>query len=174
MNLKPQDVLVLLKLVAIGQRAWTYASLAAELGISASQLHDAIRRVLRARLAVKRAGAVVPRIRNLEGFLVHGLAYVFVPERGEMTRGLPTAHAAPPLAQQIVQDGEPPPVWPDPSGEVRGISFKPLCKSAPHAARADPALYELLVLVDAIRDGRARERTIAVRELKQRLASYAR
>jgi len=174
MNLKPQDVLVLLKLVAIGPRAWTYASLAAELGMSSSQLHDAIGRVLKARLAVKRAGSIVPRIRNLEGFLIHGLPYVFVPERGAMTRGLPTSHAASPLVQKIVSDGEPPPVWPDPGGEVRGITFSPLCKCAPHAARADPALYELLALVDAIRDGRARERAIAARELKQRLGSCAR
>jgi hypothetical protein len=32
-------------------------------------------------------------------------------------------------------------------------------------------LYELLALVDAIRDGRAREREIAIRELKARLSS---
>jgi len=60
-------------------------------------------------------------------------------------------------------------VWPDPDGEARGSSFTPLYKSVPGAARADPALYELLVLVDAIRGGRARERDIAIRELQQRL-----
>jgi hypothetical protein len=47
-----------------------------------------------------------------------------------------------------------------------------LYKLAPQAARADPALYELLVLVDAIRGGRAREHNIAVKELAKRLAQY--
>ena len=37
------------------------------------------------------------------------------------------------------------------------------------AALQDPRLYELLALVDAIRDGRAREREIAVRELTSRI-----
>jgi hypothetical protein len=32
-------------------------------------------------------------------------------------------------------------------------------------------LYELLTIVDAIRDGRAREREIAIEELKMRLGS---
>ena len=33
----------------------------------------------------------------------------------------------------------------------------PLYKNVPTAARRDPKLYELLALVDAIRDGRARD-----------------
>jgi hypothetical protein len=56
---------------------------------------------------------------------------------------------------------------------VRGTAFSPLYSAAPRAARSDPQLYELLVLVDAIRGGRARERDIAVKELKKRLARCA-
>jgi len=59
--------------------------------------------------------------------------------------------------------------WPDPMGETRGSSFSPLYKSVPKAARNDKALYELLVLVDAIRGGRARERELAIKEIKRRL-----
>jgi len=33
-------------------------------------------------------------------------------------------------------------------------------------------LYELLVIVDAIRGGRAREQAIGIKELKQRLKAY--
>ena len=36
MQLKPQDVLVALELVAGGEQRWTYARLAQELGISVS------------------------------------------------------------------------------------------------------------------------------------------
>jgi hypothetical protein len=50
MTLKPQDFLVALKLLAIGNRHWTYASLAHELGVSASETHAAVKRGLAARL----------------------------------------------------------------------------------------------------------------------------
>lgn len=173
MVLKPQDVLVALKLVAMGEKPWSYAWLAVQLGMSPSQLHAAVKRARAAQLAVRKGDMIVPHIRNLEEFLVHGLRYIFVPEQGEMTRGIPTAHAAPPLKQHFVSSGEPPPVWPDPEGEARGSSFSPLYSLAPKAARSDAKLYELLVLVDAIRGGRAREREIAIKELKKRLERYA-
>ncbi len=172
MVLKPQDVLVVLKLVILGPKSWSYAWLAVQLGMSPSQLHAAVKRALAAQLAVRKGENIVPNIRNLEEFLVHGLRYVFVPERGELTRGIPTAHAAPPLNKQFAADDEPPPVWPDAEGNVRGVAFSPLYSLAPGAARADPQLYELLVLVDAIRGGRAREREIAIRELQKRLEGY--
>ena len=61
-------------------------------------------------------------------------------------------------------DGDLPPVWPDPDGEVRGATLEPLHKAAPKAARRDPALHELLALIDALRDGRVRERQMAEKE----------
>ena len=173
MNLKSQDILVLLKLVAIGDQQWAYHRLAVELGMSPSEVHSAVKRALSAGLALHRGERVVPNIRNLGEFLVHGIRYVFVPERGQMSRGMPTAHAGPPLHKQIVLDQEPQPVWPYADGEVRGMEFSPLYKSAPGAAKRDPALYELLVLVDAIRGGRARERELAIKELHTRLETYA-
>ena len=103
---------------------------------------------------------------------VYGIKYVFVPDRGGLTRGMPTVHAAPPLEDKFAPSDDPAPVWPDPEGKVRGTAFSPIYKAAPMAARRDKQLYELLVLVDAIRDGRAREREIAVTELRGRLRRY--
>lgn len=159
----------MLKLLAIERQPWTYAPLAVELGMSVSQLHAAVKRAMRARLAVRQDDVVIPHVRNLHEFLVHGLKYVFVPQMGELTRGIPTAHAAPPLLQHFVATDEPPPVWPHPAGEVRGQAFSPLYKLAPQAALADQQLYELLVIVDGIRGGRAREQAIAIKELEKRL-----
>lgn len=173
MNLKPQDILFLLKLVALGRNPWSFNKLANELNMSPSEVHAAAKRALAARLAVKEGEDIWPNVRNLEDFLLHGIQYVFIPERGEMNRGMPTAYAAEPMVKYIAQDREPPPVWPDPEGEVRGESFSPLYKSAPNAARNDPQLYQLLALVDAIRGGRAREREIAKKELKKRFKEYA-
>jgi hypothetical protein len=66
--------------------------------------------------------------------------YVFPPERGELVRGVPTSYAA-----------------------------EPLYKTAPIAALRAPSFYEYLVLADALRDGRVRERETAERELCRRL-----
>ncbi len=86
---------------------------------------------------------------------------------------MPTAYAAPPLSEHISSE-DLPPVWPDPDGTVRGLALEPLYRTAPQAAKADPKLYQLLALVDALRMGRARERKLAEDELKQRLShAYA-
>ena len=172
MVLKPQDILVLLKLISVGRNDWSYNSLSVSLGMSPSEVHAAVRRSLAAGLAVRDDDTIFPNIRNLEEFLIHGLKYVFVPDRGELSRGIPTLYAAAPLRGKYSHTDEPPPVWPDPTGIVRGMAFSPLYKSAPIAAREDHGLYELLVLVDALRGGRAREREAAAAEIKDRLKVY--
>ncbi len=43
----------MLKLLALRQKPWSYASLAVQLGVSPSQLHSAIQRALAAQLAVR-------------------------------------------------------------------------------------------------------------------------
>jgi len=172
MILKPHDIYVLLKLVALGQAQWTYSQLGLVLGMSPSEVHAAIKRALGAGLAINDGTHIRPNIRTLSEFLQHGIRYVFVPDRGELTRGLPTAFAAPVMNGLVVAAEEPPPVWPDTEGHVRGIGLSPLHKSAPIAARNDPELYNLLALVDAIRSGKARERTLAAKELERRLNAY--
>ena len=172
MLLKPQDILVLLKLIARGREDWAYNRVAIELSMSPSEIHAGMKRVLKASLAVQRDKQIIPNVRNLEEFLSHGIRYAFVVEHGGMVRGVPTAHAAPPLDKIFVPDEEPIPVWPDVEGSTRGLSFSPLYKAAPSAAKADQKLYELLVLVDAIRGGRARERSYAINEMKKRLSDY--
>ena len=59
-------------------------------------------------------------------------------------------------------------IWPY-RREVRGATLEPLHKAAPKAVRKDPALHELLALIDALRDGRVREKQLAEKELSVRL-----
>ena len=171
MALKSQDVLVLLKLVARGKEPWTYSGLAVELDLSPSQVHAAVQRAVKSGLAYEADDQIHVHTRNLEEFLVHGIRYFFVPERGAKTRGMATLTSAPPLAALFVNGAEPI-VWPDSSGELRGESLAPIYKTAPRAARSDPELYELLVIADALRAGRTRERQAAVKELKKKLQKY--
>jgi hypothetical protein len=168
MVLKPQDVFVLLKLVSIYPHEWAYNTLAVELSMSPSEVHAAVKRSVKAGLANQGASQIKPNFSRLEEFLVYGIRYVFVPDRGELTRGMPTTFAAKPLLGKIVMPDEPAPVWPNAEGPERGQAFSPLYRSVPKAARKDAVLYEYLVIVDAIRGGRARERELAIKELKMR------
>lgn len=164
MQLKPQDLVAALKL-SVGP-SLTYPQLAVGLSLSLSEAHGAVKRAQAAGLLLSDRQ---PNRSAILEFVLHGARYAFPPVRGGITRGMPTAHAAPPLAELIVQDNDPVPVWPDPQGEARGASFKPLYRGAPKAARADAKLYQCLSLIDALRGGRARERNLAKEHLTRLL-----
>jgi hypothetical protein len=173
-SLKPQDVCVLLKIVALGRVPWSYSQLAYELSMSASEVHAGVKRAMEASLIRLDEGWGFPETAALEEFLLHGVRYAFAPARGGLVQGVPTAAAAPPLNQfALLESEEPPPVWPTADGPVRGLAFAPLYKCVPQAALRDPALHELLALVDAIRGGTAPVRKVACMELSARLAAPA-
>ncbi|MBX3751780.1 MAG: AsnC family protein [Opitutaceae bacterium] len=167
---KAQDILVALKL-ALGSARPSYADLGQSLGMSASEVHAAVRRLIEARLLDPESQQV--RREALRNFLVHGVPYGFPASPKEVTRGMPTAWAAPVMAGKVSASEQIPPVWPDPEGNVQGAAVMPLYASVPSAARRDPELYHLLALVDALRLGRARERAFAEKELSERLSSHA-
>lgn len=164
-SLKPQDLVVLLKL-ARSEAGFTYASLAKQLYISPSEVHASFGRSRLARLItdVESEGVRVA-LGALRDFMLHGAQYAFPPISGSLTRGVPTAYAAPPLRDQLVMADEPLPVWPYAKGSVRGVALYPLYPSVPRAAEADRNLYEALALFDAIRIGAARERELAAAAL---------
>ena len=168
--LRPQDLVVLLRLELERGPAPTYAALAAELGMTASEIHGAVDRAVAAQLAHKDAsGKATVILAALRLFVQHGARYCFPAVRGGLTRGLPTGYAAAPLKKLIVAGTDPAPVWPHKSGTVRGVALYPLYPSVPEAAGRNPALYEMLALFDAVRGGSARERALAVDLLEKRL-----
>ncbi|MBI5490156.1 MAG: hypothetical protein HY905_22670 [Deltaproteobacteria bacterium] len=171
MLLRPQDFVVALKRGLWPDKAWTYPQLGRVLFLSASEAHAAVRRAVSSGLLYRPAG---PRpqanVTNLLEFTVHGLRYAFVAERTGLTRGHPTASAAPILDKWFGAPGPTPPVWPHPSGPAWGEGLSPLYRRAVDAALADDRLYSALALVDALRIGGARERAIAQDALQQLLA----
>lgn len=168
--LRPQDLVVLLRLALERGPAPTYAALAAELGMTASEVHGAVERATSAQLATKDAsGKASVVFAALSSFVQHGARYCFPATRGSLTRGLPTGYAVAPLKEMILPGNDPPPVWPHKNGTLRGFAFYPLYPSVPEAAGRNPALYELLALFDAVRGGSARERTLALELLEKRL-----
>jgi len=164
--IKPQDIVVGLKL-ALSAGNESYAALANALGMSASEVHGAVGRLADARLLDPDSRKV--RRKPFVEFLLHGVPYAFPVAVGEMTRGVPTAWAAPVMSGKVAVTENEAPVWPEPDGTYKGLSVEPLYRTVPAAAANDRALYDLLALVDAVRLGRARERGIAAKEIERRL-----
>ena len=102
-------------------------------------------------------------------FLGAGVLYAFPAVAGAESRGVPTSHSAGVLGGDY--STAEPLVWPSVEGRVRGASVAPLYDGAAATAARNPALYELLALVDAVRLGRARERTRAKQVLRERIVA---
>lgn len=166
--MKPQDILLLLKIISMGEENWNQKPTAEALSMSQSEVSESVARS-------KYAGLLDPKGKKvmrmaLMDFLEKGIRYVFPQHPGAVVRGIPTSHSAPPLNQEIQSTEHY--VWPSSKGSVRGHSIIPLYPSVPEAALNDVKLYELLALVDALRVGRAREKELAIKELKSRILDY--
>lgn len=176
MIIKPQDIVVLAKLLAqSNDKIWSQNSLAFELCLSPSQINSAFKRLVMAGLVTPYHPPSKPQpiIQACEEFFVHALKYIFPAKLGEIARGVPTSYSGPSLRTQIIFGGDPAPVWPYSEGEERGVALKPLYSSVPESVskHPDPVFYDLLTLIDAIRSGRAREKQLAIQKLSEILKS---
>lgn len=161
----PQDIVILLKIIALGNTAWLQNSLAESLRISQSEVSKSLMRSKYAGF-LDASSKKVSRLALME-FLQYGIRYAFPQQPGALVRGVPTAHSASPL-NSVIQSGEHY-VWASGTGTLRGQSILPLYPSVVAAIKEDAVLYELLALIDAIRVGRAREKELAIQELKKRI-----
>lgn len=165
MLLKPLDVVVSVMATVLPEPRWTIAQMAQHLGMDNAQVFRAARNATTARLLIADPNAssasYTPNRAALLELLTHGIQYVMVPARGRMTRGMPTSYAAPIMSSRIPAGDDPVPVWPTAHGRVRGESYEPLHRCVPDAAARNDRFYAAMALIDAIRDGRARERALA-------------
>ncbi|MBY5820760.1 hypothetical protein [Rhizobium leguminosarum] len=186
--MKSQDIVILLKLVSLqeqeehqedewlqlesqGGDPYSVRNLEASLGISKTEISQAIKRSISSGIATKdgQSGRPRPSRRNILDFILHGFRFVFPANAGAMQRGIPTAFAAPMLKDLLISGGNYIYVWPHPSGRDLGQSIDPLFKTVPEAALRDARLYEYLALADAIRLGNQREVGVASEYLSSRL-----
>ena len=164
-GMRPQDIVVLLKIAAKGEKNWYMKDLSVELGISASEVSESLNRSAIAELISQNKKRLM-KLAILD-FLEHGLRYVYPQKPGAKARGIATAHSAAPLNEEI--ESREPYVWPYGLGTIRGESIEPLHPKVPEACLKDPVFYEYMALCDALRVGRAREKKIAIEELRKRL-----
>jgi len=165
-GMRPQDILVLLKIITMQNHEWRNIDIANALNLSPSEVSEALNRSKIAKLIDGKKKSVNPN--SFKEFLIYGLKYVFPVEPGAIVRGIPTAYSAPPISESISQGGDIY-VWPYARGIKRGQAIEPLYKTIPEVAPKDNSLYELLAITDTLRIGRAREIKIAIEELEKRM-----
>lgn len=165
-GMRPQDIVVLLKIISINSDDWRNIDIASAIGISPSEVSEALNRCKIAKLIDSKKRRV--NINSFTEFLVFGLKYVFPTEPGAIVKGIPTAHSASPIKEHI-SSGSDVYVWSSAKGTHRGQAIEPLYKTLPQIVQEDKFFYELLTIVDTIRVGRVRETQIAIDELNKRL-----
>lgn len=170
-GMRPQDILILLKMVVLGPPLQSNSVLVRSLKISAAEISEALERCRIAKLVDVSKKRV--NVKALEEFLLFGVKYVFPAQPEGITRGVSTAFSASPIKEHVVQSNEKY-VWRYSKGTERGQAIEPLYKTVPEIIAEEAELYELLVIVDTLRVGRVREVEIATKELKTRLDKYGR
>ena len=106
--LKPQDCIILLKLLANPDKEWSQRQLSEALLISLSEVNAGIKRLVESGLLRKiEKSQFVPIIAAAEEFLITGLKYVFPGKLGQYTRGLSTGIGAPLFRNTIALGNDP-------------------------------------------------------------------
>lgn len=182
--LKPQDIVILIKILSTmtlsneSPETLNQSKIATLLCMSASEVNAGIKRLVLSGLLrpvitddPKNKVVLKPSKKACEECLIIGVKYFFPAQLGAYTRGIATSYAAPILQEHILSNDNPIPVWPYGEGTERGLALEPLYSSVPKSLTQfpDQLFYELLVLVDAIRSGRVRERSIAIKLLKEKI-----
>lgn len=160
--MRPHDVVVLLKILSLNN-GWLNKDLSIALNISQSEISESLNRSAIACLISPDKKKVFKSA--LLKFIEYGLGYVFPAEPGAIGRGIPTAHSAPVLKNEIISQENF--VWPYASGHVRGQTILPLYPNQVQAVLQDDKLYNMLALVDSIRVGKVREKDKAMDLLKK-------
>jgi hypothetical protein len=163
--MKPQDLVILLKIIILQNKDWKVVELASALYLSQSEVSKALERLVFSGLLDE--SKRVPSKNSIYNYIVNAVKFSFPIRPGRMVKGIPTSHSAPPLKSKIVSDDKY--VWPHINGTTKGESIEPLYEKAPDAALEDIKLYEMLALIDSLRVGKVREQEIAKEELKKRI-----
>jgi hypothetical protein len=166
--LKPQDVALLVKLLAQLNREWKQVDVALELGLSQGEVAKALNRLNKANLVNDK---MPNRAAALE-YLIHAVKYSFPIELGPLSIGVPTGISAPAHEKIVMHNQEDVYVWPYIHGKNRGQSIAPLYPNLAKAALKDDVFYSLMAAVEIIRLGRARERKLAEQFLERKLKTH--
>lgn len=166
-GMRPQDIVVLLRILTLHSTTWKGKDLAAALSISPAEISDALRRCQYARLL--HADGRTVQHQGVLRFLEFGLPYVFPVHPSGFVRGVSTTWSV--LPELLPQSGlaQPHYVWPDPAGTAWGLAVTPLYPTLPATVRLDDSWHQLLAAVDVLRLGTGTQHKLAYEFLSERL-----
>jgi predicted transcriptional regulator len=167
-GIRPQDIVVLLKIILWEGKTWQNKDLAQELFLSTSEISDSLMRCQYAKLLDHSKHKVMRHA--LYELIRYGLPYFYASEPGAITQGMLTAHSHPYMSKMIPSETKY--VWPDPEGHFRGQSIEPLYPKQVEAAKMDDMLYEILAMIDVCRVGKNREKKMADPYLQKHLIPH--
>lgn len=167
-TLQSIDLLLALKLAASEDADASLRVLEEQTGVPRSTLSLSLRRLAAHRIVRSVGGKRQLQRLAMRDLVESGARWIAPAELGDFELGLLTSHAAEPLVSHLRGDPDPL-VMPLPHGPARGRSVTPIHPLAPQAAARDEKLYRLLVITDAFRVGRSRDREVARMELRRRI-----
>ncbi len=160
--MRPQDIAVLIKMVADNDNELKFKDISYYLHLSGSEVSESINRSQIAGLVDGEKKKVFRQ--SLLEFISHGLQYVFPVVPGSSTRGIATAHSHEFMKSRIISKEDY--VWPDSKGKLRGAAIEPLYPGLTRSL-GEPRFYKMMALLDAIRVGKTRESKLAKQELEK-------
>lgn len=168
LNMKPQDVVIIIKIISFMEKKWRMIDVAYQIKLSSSEVNEGIKRLKQSNLIY---GENKVNFINLQEFLFHGLKYCFPVKIEENSRGIATAHSSRFMKGYIESYSDSNYVWPYEYGESYGLSVKPLYKTVPQFIENDEFMYKTLAYIDVLRLGRVREVEYAQKQLEKILKS---
>jgi hypothetical protein len=162
-GMRPQDIVILLKLISNSDQEIKIKDLSSKLFISASEISESLNRSAIAGL-IDAQSRLVNKDAFLK-FLEFGLPYVFPAQLGPVMQGIFTAHSESSLYLSFSSEEKM--VWADEQGKERGQSLMPLYPTVVKAVRDDRVLCKLLALCDIIRVGSSSDRNKAIWQIRE-------
>ena len=164
----PQDVALLLKLVANADREWKQIELAVELGLPQGEIAKALKRLNRVNLLDHKK----PIKSLVKEFITYSVKFNFPGTIGPICKGVPTSISFSNVRKDVVagKGVENTFVIPSPLGKALGQSVEPLYKNLSEAVLKDPKFHEMIANLDMLRVGKAREKKIALKYFEKKLA----
>lgn len=160
--MRPQDIIILLKILTIKREDWQQRDLSHSLNIAVSEISESLRRSHLGGLVDESKRKVYRQ--SLMEFIRYGLHYVFPALPGSMVTGIPTAHSHPFYQKHFSAELQY--AWPYENGRIRGLEIAPLYRTVPAAVMDDRDLYLMLASIDILRVGRTRELKLAIDQLQ--------
>lgn len=162
-TLKSEDILVLLKLIAVEPFHKDLTFLSQELGHDPHEIINSLSRLRTSNLIEDKTHKVI--IHNFKQFLFDQLHTQFPTSPGKLTQGMltgakPDFYFAVGLSYTSIW------VWPHPDYPHKGYEIQPLSQQCCFAAANDPRLRKLLAVTETIRVSGLKARKWAETELE--------